>query len=501
MPQRCIGFPHVLARVFRVVMCVAFLSWAAIALPVHAAGPRTHAQMGYRALERYLDESDAMLPGLKAFFADEKTRAAFYSGCAFPDWGFSNVYHDAGEHSHWLAFHNAYEAYLRRTFPQPWDAPARREVAFFLGAISHGITDVPWHFNHAQPPHRSLLAMSLAQDQADHATTEILGDLFIHANTSLDIEMAGRFHWPYQSILAAFHASGYGDVTLEHLKRGTHILETGWTAGALVGAGAAHGFAEKYPWLTSHLHDYYYGGVEHGGAATIVWLRYYYARLSDVYLFQQTPDYSAPSPFYTYRGCRDATVIEARPDHNTGGEPLLEIGHDADGLRSAALAFDLSAISPNTTVHRAILWLHIHDHRGERPAGKFELRIRPLLGGWQEGDGQTDVVNGSAGKPRTDQSLTWKTLPRTGEAVATVNIERTENTGQWVQIDVTAAVQAWVNDPATNHGMLIEGTAADGSSGVLRIISSDAMLDQADGYCGGTRIAYRPLLIVVPRLQ
>jgi len=89
---------------------------------------------------------------------------------------------------------------------------------------------------------------------------------------------------------------------------------------------------------------------------------------------------------------------------------------------------------------------------------------------------------------------TWATFPVTcGEPIARASLDKADE-HQWVSFDVTALVSTWIMDPGLNNGFMIRGT----SDAAAKFFSAQAFQATPDGYCGGTRVAYRPMLIILP---
>lgn len=102
-------------------------------------------------VEKYLLDADPMLPGLGTMFKDPEIRRILCGGCGFSDWGFGGVNQEAGEASHWHPFESAWASVLKdRHYTMPPNEAARKEMAFFMGALCHNIADLPWHFRHGK---------------------------------------------------------------------------------------------------------------------------------------------------------------------------------------------------------------------------------------------------------------------------------------------------------------------------------------------------------------
>lgn len=113
-----------------------FFLLIALSSGLQAAGVTTHMFMVDTAMSRIDD------PELKKFL--NEYHSAVLDGSIFPDSGYL-MGGSYGEFAHWAPFHNAYMRYLDQTCSWPLNYTCERLFAFFLGNLSHGISDVIWH--------------------------------------------------------------------------------------------------------------------------------------------------------------------------------------------------------------------------------------------------------------------------------------------------------------------------------------------------------------------
>lgn len=474
------------------------LALIALCAAGHAAGPRTHAEMGQRAWDDYLLDMEEFLPGLRELRADDDAMRAFYCGCTFPDFGYNGIYDDAAEYAHWYDFQQGHLAFVIERFPPPWDAEARKHIAFFLGTLCHGVGDVPWHFD--EWGRRSLLSEAKRFDDADHGTCEIVTDVFSHVRFPLAPPMAGRFWWPQEEMIEVFRRQGF-EVTPDQMARGCRSQENDWNRGATLGRLAYFHFRAKYPWSFKHYETYHYGGVDNGAAYSAVCMAHYYARLHGRRYYQniliQQSAFPKNEPFLP---CLDAHLIEDLPGNATGGEPFLEVGNRGAGTeRRALIRFDIGDMPADTPLKRATLWLRLADHTVAVPGGK-RIEAVPVLTPWQAGAALSDDVQGADGLPAAAGDATWASAPETAgntPALSSSALVPGDGTGVWKGWDVTEAARAWRDAPDSNHGVMLRETRdSRAQPGMLRFYSSDAFRVRADGYGGGRRIAWRPILLI-----
>lgn len=129
----------------------------------------------------------------------------------------------------------------------------------------------------------------------------------------------------------------------------------------------------------------------------------------------------------------DAHVNSALPTVNSGAISNLDVG----GGYTALVQFDLSMLPPGTTaakVSRAVLQLYVN-----RVTTAGTVSLAPVNSAWGE------------------YSVTYATAPSIGGSVGQFVVGQA---GTFVAIDVTALVQAWITNPATNNGIALSAAAA-----------------------------------------
>src|SRR4051812_46396593 len=101
-----------------------------------ASGITLHMFMSDEAAKKVGDSN------VRAFL--EKHQNKIRSGAMFPDSGYvaKNSY---GEFAHWDGFHNGYSLYLDQLCSWPLSSQCETLFAFFLGTLSHAVSDVSYH--------------------------------------------------------------------------------------------------------------------------------------------------------------------------------------------------------------------------------------------------------------------------------------------------------------------------------------------------------------------
>jgi hypothetical protein len=192
---------------------------------------------------------------------------------------------------------------------------------------------------------------------------------------------------------------------------------------------------------------------------------------SNVIVFQQGVD--------GYQGCADTRISEFSPNENFGhGELIL----GDKGRIHTLIRFDVSSLPASALVEQASLGLYVHNY-GQRQ-GPVIAAAHPVLRTWEEMQATwfkaTDVDYwGLPGCNDTSSDRSPTQLD--GQAV--------HERDRWYVWDVTAAVRAWVGDPATNKGVILQQTNTD-VRGEFDIRSSE--------YPG---TPYRPYLMIRYSLQ
>ena len=461
----------------------------------HADGTRTHAEIGMMCVEKYLLDADPMLPGLGTMFKDQEIRRILCGGCGFSDWGFGGVNPEAGEASHWHPFESAWAGVLKdRHYTMPPTEAARKEMAFFMGALCHNIADLPWHFRHGKD--LSFLNMAAQMDGASHIEAETGMDLAWYIRKARGhVEMPSSWV-PYDTIMGVMRRAKV-NATEQQLRTGVSrehlILRSGPFASQLL----ANNYHPKLAWSTAHVMDYYYGGMEHAAASSAMWCRYWYADIMGGYCLQQMPRYfdevAKGSRYVPYLGTADTTLRERLPTNNAGQEPILEAGGPTGNRRSILIRFGLADVPKDAKVGKATLWLACAGPV-DGDSGPVPLAVYPAPAAWREGAGVSDPCNGVAGRAAVTGEATWSTFPaECGSPTAQTSLQKTAQ-HQWVSFDVTTLVSSWIKDPGANNGFMIRST----SDATAKFFSAQAFQATPDGYCGGTRVAYRPMLIILP---
>ncbi len=478
----------------------------------HAAGPRTHAEIGRRAWRDFLVELEPMLPGLGEIQQDPDAMRAFWSGCTFPDFAQNGIHDEAAEFSHWYRFQRAHFDYVKAHYPPPWNADARRHLAFFFGVLCHGVGDIPWHFD--EWGHQAFMNAAWEHD-GRKKEIEAAGEVFCHVQYRLKPALRGRYWWPKEEMQAVFANTGFA-VTAEQLDRGCRVLEKQWHKGRVLGPLVwPYGLA-AYGWTWRNLAGYYYGGLDNGAAYSASCIAYYYARLHDWRYYQNIQIQNNAFPERTpFLPCQDTTVRADAPTHACGGEPLLELkGGGAADCRAVLLRFDVSDWPQDKAITQATLALYLKERRGPRERTDRVIGAYRVNRPWTEGAAHSDPASGFAGVPSDGNDATWifsgirgetwsmagcNSIPgdREPEPAARSVVRRKEPCGRWITWDITSLANDWAAHPERNFGLLLHETGdVSRSPGSLVFYSSQAFRANAGGPGDGRCTARHPILVL-----
>ena len=132
----------------------------------------------------------------------------------------------------------------------------------------------------------------------------------------------------------------------------------------------------------------------------------------------------------------DAYTSSATSTKNYGAATTLQVG---SGVRSF-LQFDLSTLSPATTVSKATLRLYV---TSVTTPGSFDVLL--VQNAWSE------------------ETLTDKNRPSPATVIAGPIDLTTASVNQFVVIDITPIVQEWLQFPSTNNGIALQLFTTQGS--------------------------------------
>lgn len=458
-----------------------------------AIGVRAHIEIGLDAIQKYIIDLEKQYPELAELFKNKEVYPAFYAGCSFPDWGYGGINPDSAEASHWNPFMTAYVEILRQKLPTLSPDQAQKEIAFFLGMVVHNISDIPWHFD--EPAYRSFLTSAQEEGGSSHGESEFSTDIFLFAEKRVSPPIPLQLFWPYETILQCFQKLNI-QVTLEQLRAGCTREQGYLTSGPLVAMTLFSIMKQKHNWVYQHYRDYYYGGLDHNASAVSIFLKYYFAQIVGDYFIQNSLEYSPyvrkNNDFIPIHSIYDTTIIESKPENNTGKEPYLTLGKEQSGERKILIRFDLPQNWKNQDLKNASLWLYLAEIKriGSEPV---RVMIQQINNMWEEGNGLSDEFNGTDGS--RSETTTWKSFINTNNNP--FNICEVPLKIGWIQINVSDFVIKWLEKNIPNYGICLSLYNSNNNDEViLKFYSSDAFRQDDNPYSGGKLIAYRPILFL-----
>lgn len=166
-----------------------------------------------------------------------------------------------------------------------------------------------------------------------------------------------------------------------------------------------------------------------------------------------------------HESVRDNTLYQSKSGHlsNGAGEWCFAGRTNQGFLRRGLLRFDLSAIPANATVTGAVLTLH--HNLGQPNTGTISLHR--VLAGWGEGTSNpegnegtgTDATPGDATWVHTFfDTSTWSATGGDAEDAASAATAVGPDFGPyaWSDAGMVADIQAWLDDPSSNHGWMLK---------------------------------------------
>jgi len=181
----------------------------------------------------------------------------------------------------------------------------------------------------------------------------------------------------------------------------------------------------------------------------------------------------------------DASLFERNPNNNFGGNADFPVGTTRNGERSRGLVEFRPelGIPAGATILSATL--HINVNKAPTIPASSTYEIRKVLMDWEEGN-----KTGLTGQAATDNEVTWnhRITPLTGwsSAGSIVGIDFSATASSTLSMGVlgpqsfvstpqtVADVQAWLDEPSSNHGWVIMTRSEGTASTARRITSSEA---------------------------
>jgi hypothetical protein len=154
----------------------------------------------------------------------------------------------------------------------------------------------------------------------------------------------------------------------------------------------------------------------------------------------------------SYTGCRDNYMNAANATTDYGTSTKMTVCGYADGgltnRQRPLVRFDLSSITPGTTITRATLYVFSYDLSLVRGStGYYGLYY--LTRDWNETQSTWNLAA---------TGINWTTAGGDFNAAADAQAAKQSAAGVWYAFDVTSRVQGWINNGSTNYGWVLKCT-------------------------------------------
>ncbi|XP_077209130.1 phosphatidylinositol-glycan-specific phospholipase D [Paroedura picta] len=230
-----------------------------------SCGLSTHLEIAHRALEFFstqkgnVDYRKLLLTHQDAYQAGSVYPDAFYSGICK-----HGSFHQVSEDTHWAPFLNASIHYIRKNYPQPWEEPTEKLVAFLFGIASHMVADVSWHsLGIEQGFLKAMAAIDFHGSYSEaHSAGDFGGDVL--SQYELDFNyLDPSWYIPVKDLMSIYEEF-YGQeiITEDTLIECTYLQYLEVYGEVLGVAKLYHIYARKSPFLVDKFHDYFLGGVD-----------------------------------------------------------------------------------------------------------------------------------------------------------------------------------------------------------------------------------------------
>jgi hypothetical protein len=188
----------------------------------------------------------------------------------------------------------------------------------------------------------------------------------------------------------------------------------------------------------------------------------------------------------------DTALWQENDTNNLGGEPSLPAGGNSSANISRALfKFDLGSIPANAIITNVTLRLYVTNAPSKTNPVNSTFVLHRVLRDWGEGNKASAGV-GKNGAQATTGEATWNarfypaTLWSSPGAAAPVDYSSTQSATNFVtglgpylfsNSNLTADVQSWVTNPATNFGWMLRSLAESTAFSNRRFASREDSLN------------------------
>ncbi len=444
----------------------------ALANSLFAWGPRAHVEIIQTAGDIFDDDPFFQMT---AFF--DTYYAEMFSGACFPDWsyvfGVSDSYSDR---AHELAFCDAYFEHLLATYSDFSTTEAKRELAFYLGILSHVYSD---RILKGENGEHGLRLEATSQDGITASDCELYLDQFINHDFSV---ASFSWFWPTSTIRDVYDAYSSAPASYT-LNIYLSVLEGEYST-VLATTTETYLYAvEQAPWTYSNYGSYYPGGLYNCAALSAHKIRYAWnLAANESYIFQRSQIGCG------FQDVWDTHLLEGYPSNNAGGEDRLMATQDGAGENGVILLkWDVSDTdTAGLYLDSAVVYLYYDGPLSSALGGDKPVYLYPVNRSWEEGtgeDGDQDTYWGSSAAgatwthayPATWDSPGGEGIPgdREGIAYGLQYFGPTTDYPTWYSYNVTTIAREWLRNPAENHGIMLREEDNSYTGSALFISSED----------------------------
>ena len=162
-----------------------------------------------------------------------------------------------------------------------------------------------------------------------------------------------------------------------------------------------------------------------------------------------------------YYGCTDTNLDpwETNRNHDNDGEMIVRANNSFSGL----LRFDLSSLPTNAIVTRAELGLYADRWQTlEEPKTSMTVGVYKVMRFWEAAEATWDEAY---------DGRDWGVAgcnSATADRVATAADEAViDSVGKWFEWALTALAQSWVENPRSNHGVVLKSFSVQSGGGAF----------------------------------
>lgn len=150
----------------------------------------------------------------------------------------------------------------------------------------------------------------------------------------------------------------------------------------------------------------------------------------------------------TYSGTTDTYISSYSANTNFGGDPDIHV-RSLDDM-ATLIRFDVSVLPPGSAVPSGVLSLYVYGQSNPQP---IQIDVYQVLRSWSANVATWNNAEGNVAW--SVAGCNGAEIDRSASPASSVTISVDAG---WQQFDLTAIVQGWVDDRASNHGVVLRST-------------------------------------------